>query len=128
MHVCSLVRLGFLAAVFVAPTVHAFADDAFWSVKADHAKCFLENIDAYLTSQDEPVVVFFQVCPIAERTAALQSLQKNSAGLPSGPTVRVLPGNTTSATVVVYSKSELACLKGMSITLDTSLVMLPKKP
>lgn len=111
---------------FVCATL-AYAQES-WVVSQSEAACLLKNLDAYLDIKDEPVVIFVRLCPETDMREAMRRLQKNSSGLPSGPSVRITPDGAQFDEYLVYSRTELACLKNISLDVKTSPVHLPQHP
>ncbi|MEM1155357.1 MAG: hypothetical protein AAGI44_14560 [Pseudomonadota bacterium] len=86
----------------------------------------LDNIDLYLERSDgNPIVVVLPACPETDTNAALGALQQNSGAQP-GVTVR--QDDDSLDEIVFYSRSELNCLKGLSLDLSRATVDLPQNP
>lgn len=100
-----------------------------WIVNPDQASCLIENIEEYQVSEDEPIVIFLDVCPTVDRTEALRRMQKNNSTLP-GPRVYVLEDGSKKEAdkVIVYSKDELECLRQLDISTSVAPVLLPQQP
>lgn len=104
--------------------------DTTWAIQPDWANCFLDNIDAYQASEDDPIVIVLAACPEVDRMAALRKLQQNSGALPPGPSVFILPDGTerTEDEIIVYSRDELGCLNNLDILTSNAPVLLPQSP
>lgn len=112
-----------LAFTVVVQPASGIAADEFWRVTPKHAQCFLDHLDDYAKSQDEPVVVFLEACPIVERLAAIQKLQKNS----QIPNIKETEAGIFDD-VVVFNRDEIICLKNQVVAAGMTEVLLPKTP
>jgi hypothetical protein len=99
-----------------------------WVISAKEASCLFENLDAYLESKAEPVVIFIRLCPVTDPVEAMRKMQKNSGSLPTAPSVTIAPDGSPFDEYIVYSQLELACLKEMAIQSTISPVRLPHNP
>lgn len=107
----------------------AFAEKT-WAVQPVWANCFLDNLEAYRTSVDDPIVIVLAACPEVDRMAALRKLQQNSGALPPGPSVFILDDGTerTEDKIIVYTREELECLNELEIHTSNAPVLLPQSP
>lgn len=105
-------------------STNSLANEA-WNVLPEHATCMLSNLEAYISSKSEPVVIFLQVCPTVDRQEALSKLQQNSGVTPH---VKTLPNGKAFDEIIVYTREELACLRTSSFNVSQSPVLLPRKP
>lgn len=101
-----------------------------WAVQPDWASCLLENLDAYQTSEDDPIVIVLAACPEVDRMAALRKLQQNSGALPLGPSVFIMSDGTERPEdeIIVYTREELKCLSKIDIGTSSAPVLLPQSP
>lgn len=99
-------------------------------VGRDQAKCLFNNLPEYMDSGDEPVVIFLNVCPTADRMEALAKLQQNNGALPAGPTIMITPDGLERPVddVIVYTQAELACLRNTDPQDFEDFVLLPVAP
>lgn len=109
-------------------TPHSAYSQEGWRLTPEDASCLQENLTSYEASTDEPVVIFLRVCPVVDRAEALRQLQQNDAGLPAGPSVVVAPDGAPFDEVIVYSRSELTCLRTILSTAEGSPIILPQSP
>lgn len=102
----------------------ALAEDEFWRVAADQARCFFDNIAAYRAIERDPVIIFLETCP---DTGGPEETQRN---MPI-PALRESERGEVDD-ILVFTQEELACLEPpveMAAAMpDETIVELPKDP
>ena len=100
-----------LAIATIFGTTSAIADTESVLVDADHLACLLENIEAYLGEEDDPLMVFLPLCP--ETSPSLEEtleFAENSSLL----VIKESETESTTLSVVLLTKEQLSCLKESS--------------
>lgn len=115
LRLASIVFLGF------GLVSKSWADEKFWRVEIRQAQCLLDNLEAYQKSQHDPIIVFLKACPEVDRNKAIASLQQNT----SSPSIPIVEGQETDE-IIVFNRSELACLSKIALNREDKLVLIPK--
>ena len=98
--------------------------EAAWSVKNKSARCVIDHAKDYISGNSEdPVVIYVEACPEPSTEKSLALLLENS----------IVPEPKADAdadvdAIVVFTRSELACLAKLRIESTDEIVSLPKKP
>lgn len=93
-----------------------------WRISPKDAACLLENLETYKGADDNPIIVFLEVCPEVDRQKAIAALQQNSA-----PGLRESEdGNFDS--VIVLTKEELECVGQLASNADLSIGLTLQRP
>ncbi|NDK37046.1 hypothetical protein [Rhodovulum sulfidophilum] len=101
----------------VAVALPAVAEEKFWTIAEDRAACIRDNASQYAEHGSDPIVIVVQGCPEVDVMAALASSAKNMAP------VGVMRGDS----VLIFTRSELACLKELQLEVDDDgFVRIPK--
>ena len=93
-----------------------------WRISPKDASCLLENLEAYKSTDDNPIIVFLEVCPEVDRQKAIAALQQNSA-----PGLRETEDGTFDS-VIVLTKDELDCIGQIANRSDLSIGLTLQRP
>jgi hypothetical protein len=96
----------------------------FWRLPTDQARCLMENINAYVGSGAEIVMIVAAGCPEPDPGKALVTVTRNSAV----PSLQALPDGAEVDSIIVYRARELACLGQVNIDMSRQIALLPKEP
>ncbi len=96
-----------------------------WNIKAEHYACLMENIDAYLNSTNDKVVIFLQHCPETDLVKLFSLNTKNSLAV-NVETVK--DSEEQPAAVVTFTKKQLHCLRSKFPPADQGVMKIPQRP
>ena len=113
-----------LVLIWALVAMPCVAETNTWLVSKEQANCVIQNLDAYRSSDADPVVIFVKACPVVDAAEALESLQTNN----TLPSVRETSIASELDDVIVFSRKELTCLDPTSIDFSGSIVELPRVP
>jgi len=98
----------------------ALADDAYWIVRADDAKCIVKNTGKFLALPDAPILIYVKDCPRNDAAAALEKSQKSSF-LPGADS-----GKAREDEVLVFSRKDLRCLDEGDVVSNGDFALIPR--
>jgi uncharacterized protein YfaS (alpha-2-macroglobulin family) len=111
--------------ILVQPAMVLAEGSDLWNIKADQFQCLLNNVDAYLATGQEPVVIFLTACPETDLVKIMASTSRNLAV----SDVKTVDDSTEQpAEVVTFTKAQLACLAGVEVATSALVLQVPKDP
>lgn len=99
--------------------------DGFWNVEADHFQCLQQNVDAYMATGQEPVVIFLTACPETDLVKIMASTSKN---LEVSDVKTVDDSADRPAEVITFSRAQMACLAKVVPPAGARVLQVPKDP
>jgi hypothetical protein len=119
-----LLRPLLCALCVLAATITVRGQEEAWSVKAELARCVIQHAEDYISgNSDDPIIIYLEACPEPSTEKSLALLLENSIV----PELNVDAGADIDA-IVVFTRSELACIAKIQIEYTDGIVSLPKKP
>lgn len=101
----------------------AESDEEFWRVTADQARCLIDNVDAYIASGAEIVVIPIETCPYPSLSVENLDGLSNYGGVSKIQTKRSPSGYDD---VISYTAKDLACLDRSKVRIEDESAYLPK--
>ena len=96
-----------------------------WKVKTENFLCVLKHLNTYKKSDEDPVVIYLDACPVTDFSVIIKKLTKNSA-VPSIDKSNTKTKETKN--VITYLKDELICLENYVIDKSKKVIDVPVKP
>jgi hypothetical protein len=118
-----------IVAVFLAAFVPSGAaqaqDKPVWNIKAEQLDCLRQNVNGYLATEQDPVVIFLSACPETDLVKIMASTSQNMAVAD----VDVVPDSANApAEVASFTRAELVCLSEFTPDAGSPVIQVPRDP
>lgn len=114
-----------LLAVFLPSGEAQAQEKPVWNIKAEQLDCLRQNLNGYLATEQDPVVIFLSACPETDLVKIMASTSQNMAVAD----VEVVQDSANApAEVVSFTRTELACLSEFIPDGGGPVVQVPRDP
>ena len=118
----SVLALYSLVAIFSAQSASC---EEYWTLNSEQFQCILKNVDAYLGSDTDPVIIFVANCPETDIAKILADSSKNL--LVVSPELKA-DSTESPAEVVMFTKEQLKCVSKNTFDTKSPTIRVPKNP
>ena len=117
-------RLLVALALLILGVAASFADDKYWRVRGDQARCLIGAIEKYEKAKSDPVIIMLKACPIVDVQEALQKLRQNS----DLPAIKTMPSGTDDKfdEIIILNRAELPCIADLVLNNEQEEVLIPR--
>lgn len=95
-----------------------------WLIPTERYDCIVSNIDKYLATKKDPILIFVSDCPATDIAEIMAKRTQNAL-----PAIKSGPAAAEGwDQAIVFSRGDLDCLKTKARPQDKAIIAISKKP